>query len=82
MVHDPALAARVVVRGPKPAPWMIFRVLPKPRPQPGIGVSRGRCSGLMALRGSVLPGHPTGEPLRHTHRADEVVNGRPPAFRA
>jgi len=37
---------------------------------------------LMALVASVLPGHPAGEPVTGTHRVDEVVHGRPPAFRA
>jgi hypothetical protein len=30
----------------------------------------------------VLPGHPAGEPLTHTHHGDEVVHGRAPACRA
>jgi hypothetical protein len=37
----------------------------------------------MLLNGSsVLPGDPAGEPFAHAHHADEVHNGRPPAFRA
>ena len=59
---------------------MLFRILAKPGPQAGIGVGRCRRGRLMALGASVLPGHPAGEPLRYTHRADEVVHGRPPVF--
>jgi hypothetical protein len=36
----------------------------------------------MALVASVLPGHPAAEPLTGTHRVDEVVHDRPPAFQA
>jgi len=36
----------------------------------------------VALGGRVLPGHPAGEPLTHTHHPDEVVHGRSPACRA
>src|ERR1700757_2088429 len=39
---------------------------------------RGRRGRRKALGCAVLPGHPAGEPLRHTHRDDEVVHGRPP----
>ena len=41
-----------------------------------------RRGGLVALGGSVLPGHPAGEPFTHPHHGDEVVHGRPPACRA
>ncbi len=36
----------------------------------------------MALGGAVLPGHPAGEPLTHSHHRDEAVDGRSPACRA
>ena len=38
VVHDPALAAGVVVGAPESPPRMGFRVLAKPRPQPGVGI--------------------------------------------
>jgi hypothetical protein len=31
----------------------------------------------VTLGWSVLPGHPAGEPLTHTHHRDEVVHGLP-----
>src|SRR3712207_5650614 len=37
---------------------------------------------LVALSRAVLPGHPAGEPLTHSHHRDEVVHGCPPACRA
>ncbi len=51
-------------------------------PPPGVRVGRCAVRGLAALGGSVLPGHPAGEPFTHTHHVDEVVHGRPPACRA
>jgi hypothetical protein len=82
VVDDPALGTGIVVGGAKPAARMVFRVPAKPAPQAGIGVGRGRRRGLASLGDSVLPGHPAGEQLRYTHRTDEVMHGRPPAFRA
>jgi hypothetical protein len=65
VVHAPALAASVVIRRSEPAPRMVFRVLAQPRIRVGIcRACAGRCS---SLRSSVLPGHPAGEPLTHTH---------------
>jgi hypothetical protein len=63
-------------------PRMGFGVVPQPLPQPDIRVDRRAVGGLVALRGSMLPGHPAGEPFTHTHHVDEVVHGGPPACRA
>jgi hypothetical protein len=82
VIDNPARRACIVVGGAEAASWMVFRVLAKPGAQSGIGVGWGRCGWLVALGGSVLPGHPAGEPLRDTHRVDEVMHSRPPALRA
>src|SRR5215211_6006317 len=82
MVDRPAFAASVVVGPAMAPPRMRLRVVPQPAPQPGVWISWRRRGGLVALGGSVLPGHPAGEPFTHPHYGDEVVHGRPPACRA
>jgi len=43
---------------------------------------RGRRGRRKALGCAVLPGHPAGQPLTDPQHPLQVVNGRPPAFRA
>jgi hypothetical protein len=61
---------------------MVFRVLAQPRPQGRVRIGLRGAGEFSSLRCSVLPGGAAGEPLTHLHRRDEVMNGRPPTFRA
>jgi len=82
MIHLPALATGIVIRGPKPPPGMLFGVLAQPRPQRGVGIPWGRRRQFVALSGAVLPGHAAGEPFTDPQHPLEMTNGCPPAFRA
>ena len=82
VIDDPTLCAGIVVGGPESPPGMVLGVLTQPDSQRCIGIlGRGRY-GLVALAGSVLPGHPAGEPFADPQHQLEVANGCPPAFRA
>jgi hypothetical protein len=82
VIHLPAFATGIVIRGPKPPPRMVLGVLAQPRPQRGIGILWGRRRRFVALGGAVLPGHAAGEPFTDPQHPLEVTNGCPPAFRA
>ena len=82
VIDDPALAAGIVIGGPKPATRMILSVRAQPRPQRRIRILRRGRDGFVSLGGSVLPGHAAGEPFADPQHPLEVMNGRPPAFRA
>ena len=61
---------------------MGFGVVPQPLPQRRVRISRRAVGWLVSLGGSVLPGHPAGEPFTDSHHIDEVVDGCSPACRA
>jgi hypothetical protein len=82
VVHRPALTAGIMVSPAMAPPRVGLGVVPQPLSQSGVRVGRCGRGGLVSLGGSVLPGHPTGEPFTQTHHVDEVVHGRPPACRA
>ena len=65
-----------MIGGAKPAAWTLFRIVGEARSAGRIGVGRRRRGQSRRWRfGSARS--PAGDPLRYTHRADEVVHGRP-----
>ena len=83
MVIDvPALTAGIVIRRPEATSRMILGVGTQPGPQRRVRVGRCRRRGLVSLTGTVLPGHPAGEPFTDPQHPLEMPNGRAPAFRA
>jgi len=82
VVHNPALAAGVVIGPAKSPPRMVPRVLPEPSAQRRIGICRRGSYRLVSLRRAVLPGDAAGKPFTDPQHPLEVTNGRPTAFRA
>jgi hypothetical protein len=82
VIHDPAFAASIVIRGSETTTGMLLGVVPQPVPQGGVRIDWGRRGGFVALGGAVLPGDAARERLADPQRTLKVTNGRPPAFRA
>ena len=82
MVHDPALAAGVVVGAPVSPPGMGPGVGAQPGPQPSVGIIRSLRGRGVALGGSVLPDQPTRTPFADVEDSTQVNNGRASAGRA
>jgi len=61
---------------------MLPGIVAQSLPQATIWVLDRVTSRHVALCGPMLPDHPTGEPLTHTHHPLQVVNGNATARRA
>lgn len=74
MVHDPALAAGVVVGAPVSPPGMGPGVGAQPGPQPSVGIIRSLCGRGVALGGSAFD-QPTRTPPADVEDSTQVNNG-------
>jgi hypothetical protein len=63
VVDRPALAPGIGIGLAEPAPRMMLGRLTQPGPQFCVGVAQRRRCSFAALRRSLLPGDPAGEPL-------------------